>query len=354
MSARREALQRLTSGSSATSPWRWGSPRGSPARSSRSGARRAGSPTRSSSTAWASSFVHALGTRAPCPEDAVRWPAPPARSESTVLRRSLERIVATAAHEVQVLGDAARRVDAPRERARARRRAHARTRPLAPRWTYAPVDEGRSPPRAGRRGASALVRETRPARRALPGSRARAVAGGRALRRGRHGGRRPAGARPVRSARAQRPARPPRARETWLAEPAPPAPTATLPSDADDPRSLLALMRAAVGRLRLPFTVVAQPSLASLAATGDGVMLVAPGRAVAGEDAARTVLHEIEGHALPRARARAARLWSSCARGPREASTIRRASRCGSRSAPACSGRDAGDSSPPGTAPSRP
>jgi hypothetical protein len=48
---------------------------------------------------------------------------------------------------------------------------------------------------------------------------------------------------------------------------------------------------------------VTQASLAPLAATGDGVILVAPGRPVAAEDAARTVLHEIEGHARPRARA---------------------------------------------------
>jgi hypothetical protein len=61
-------------------------------------------------------------------------------------------------------------------------------------------------------------------------------------------------------------------------------------------------MREAVGRLRLPFTVIATPSLASLAATGERVILVAAGRLVADEDATRTVLHEIEGHARPRAR----------------------------------------------------
>jgi hypothetical protein len=93
--------------------------------------------------------------------------------------------------------------------------------------------------------------------------------------------------------------------EAWLAEPPPAAGAETIPSDAEDPRSLLSLLRAAVGRGRLPFTVVVQPTLASLAATGDGVLLVAPGRAVTEEDAARTVLHEIEGHALPRARATA-------------------------------------------------
>ncbi len=71
--------------------------------------------------------------------------------------------------------------------------------------------------------------------------------------------------------------------------------------DASDPRSLLALMSAAVGEQRLPFAVSAQASLASLAATGDRVILVARGRPVYPEDARRTVLHEIEGHAKPRA-----------------------------------------------------
>lgn len=88
----------------------------------------------------------------------------------------------------------------------------------------------------------------------------------------------------------------------WLREPSSPATGALVPSDGMDPRSLLSRMRAAVGRLRLPFTVVATPWLSSLAATGDRVILVATDRLVADEDAARTVLHEIEGHARPRAR----------------------------------------------------
>jgi hypothetical protein len=73
-------------------------------------------------------------------------------------------------------------------------------------------------------------------------------------------------------------------------------------SDDPDASSLLSRMRAAVGDLRLPFTVVPTPTLASLAATGERVILVATGRAVTEEDTRRTVLHEIEGHARPRAR----------------------------------------------------
>jgi hypothetical protein len=91
--------------------------------------------------------------------------------------------------------------------------------------------------------------------------------------------------------------------KAWLSE-APGATDApTIGSDDPDPRSLLSQMRRAVGELRLPFAVVARPALAALAATGDRCILVAAGRAVLEEDAARTVLHEVEGHARPRARA---------------------------------------------------
>jgi hypothetical protein len=76
-----------------------------------------------------------------------------------------------------------------------------------------------------------------------------------------------------------------------------------LASDDPDPRSLLSRLRAEVGRLRLPFAVVVKPSLAPLAATGDRVILVACGRPTSLEDVERTVLHEIEGHVRPRARA---------------------------------------------------
>ncbi len=89
----------------------------------------------------------------------------------------------------------------------------------------------------------------------------------------------------------------------WLGEPSPPPAEATIASDDPDPTSLLSRMRAAVGRLKLPFSVVTSPWLAPLAATGERVILVTTGRLVPDEDAVRTVLHEIEGHARPRARA---------------------------------------------------
>ena len=77
-------------------------------------------------------------------------------------------------------------------------------------------------------------------------------------------------------------------------------------SDAsDDPRSLLSRMREEVGRRRLPFNVIAHASLAPLAATGARTIFVATDRDVSDEDVERTVLHELDGHAMPRMRAAA-------------------------------------------------
>jgi hypothetical protein len=81
-----------------------------------------------------------------------------------------------------------------------------------------------------------------------------------------------------------------------------------VPSDAAVAGSLLTRMREEVGRLGLPFAVVVQPSLAALAATGERHILVAAGRACSRDDVERTVMHEIEAHAIPRTRAAQARL----------------------------------------------
>jgi hypothetical protein len=79
---------------------------------------------------------------------------------------------------------------------------------------------------------------------------------------------------------------------------------------SDDPTSgsLLTRMREEVGRLQLPFAVVVQPSLAALSATGERHILVAAGRMCTRDDVERTVMHEIEAHAIPRTRAAQARL----------------------------------------------
>lgn len=79
-------------------------------------------------------------------------------------------------------------------------------------------------------------------------------------------------------------------------------------SDAAVPGSLLTRMREEVGRLCLPFAVVVQPSLAALAATGERHILIAANRACTRDDVERTVMHEIEAHAIPRTRAAQGRL----------------------------------------------
>lgn len=81
-----------------------------------------------------------------------------------------------------------------------------------------------------------------------------------------------------------------------------------LVSDDTGPGTLLTRMREEVSRLGLPFAVVVQPALSSLAATGERHILIAPNRPLTKEDVERTVMHEIEAHAIPRHRATAARL----------------------------------------------
>lgn len=80
-------------------------------------------------------------------------------------------------------------------------------------------------------------------------------------------------------------------------------PKTTILSDAPVRGSLLARMREEVSRLGLPFAVVVQPTLSALAATGERHILVAAGRPMTTEDVERTVMHEIEAHAIPRTRA---------------------------------------------------
>ncbi len=79
-------------------------------------------------------------------------------------------------------------------------------------------------------------------------------------------------------------------------------------SDATVAGSLFTRMREEVSRLGLPFAVVVQPSLSALAATGERHILIAAGRMTRKEDVERTVMHEVEAHAIPRSRASQARL----------------------------------------------
>ncbi|WP_394842485.1 DUF1704 domain-containing protein [Pendulispora brunnea] len=91
--------------------------------------------------------------------------------------------------------------------------------------------------------------------------------------------------------------------ESWMEGSGPESEGDLLETDSPAPESLLSLLQAEIGRRRIPFAVVVHPHLSALAATGHRTVLVAAGRRISPETAHRTVLHEIEGHVLPRARA---------------------------------------------------
>lgn len=74
--------------------------------------------------------------------------------------------------------------------------------------------------------------------------------------------------------------------------------------DPNDPRSLLSRMRARISALALPVRVLVRERVGSLAAAGDGVVIVAANRRATEREIARVVLHEIEGHVVPRERGR--------------------------------------------------
>jgi hypothetical protein len=78
--------------------------------------------------------------------------------------------------------------------------------------------------------------------------------------------------------------------------------------DGLDPRSLLSQMGAMVGARKLPIRVVVSTRLSALAATGPGAVYIATGHMLTPGAAHRTVLHEIEGHVMPRIRAAQAAL----------------------------------------------
>ena len=95
----------------------------------------------------------------------------------------------------------------------------------------------------------------------------------------------------------------------WLAQPPPTRPPSIVRSDdASDPRSLLRRLRTEVEREGLAVEVRPAVGLAALAATGQHVIYVVSNRQLAESDVTRTVLHELHGHALPRARGAQARL----------------------------------------------
>lgn len=78
----------------------------------------------------------------------------------------------------------------------------------------------------------------------------------------------------------------------------------TLSGDTTLPDSLYNSLGRAIGEQKLPFVVRLSDELTASAATGDGVIWVAPDRLLSDNDVRRIVAHEVLGHALPRVRAR--------------------------------------------------
>ena len=74
--------------------------------------------------------------------------------------------------------------------------------------------------------------------------------------------------------------------------------------DNNDPRSLVSQMRARISSHSLPVRVLVRERIGSLAAAGDGIVIVAANRRATARETARVVLHEVEGHVLPRERGR--------------------------------------------------
>jgi hypothetical protein len=94
----------------------------------------------------------------------------------------------------------------------------------------------------------------------------------------------------------------------WLAEGPGPETGPRTASDDRHPGSLVSRLRAEVDRRRLPFTVKTSPQMAALAPHTRDTLRGAEGRLLTKSAVDRTVVHELEAHALPRVRARAQRL----------------------------------------------
>ena len=231
---------------------------------------------------------------------------------------SADRLLARAMRETKLLG-VATPLDAPAERARLTEAFEA-GRPTRPRWSYAPMREAHAVARALEGMASEVERDasplglayaTRARELALEASMAGAVGTASLGELARTRFTSP----PAIAGRASELA------EAWLqsrglharaqaaeAGHAPGQAAEECASDSDDPRSLVSRMREEIGRHRLPFNVIAQRSLLPLAATGERTIWVAADRLLSPEEVERTVLHEVLGHARPRALAARQRL----------------------------------------------
>lgn len=90
----------------------------------------------------------------------------------------------------------------------------------------------------------------------------------------------------------------------WVRAGAEPSDAPRRATDDPHPSSLRSLLESEIGERRLPFGVRVVDGMSSLAATGSRNVYVTRGRLVTDAVARRTAIHEIDGHAAPRARAR--------------------------------------------------
>lgn len=77
-----------------------------------------------------------------------------------------------------------------------------------------------------------------------------------------------------------------------------------LAADSSDPRSLVRVLERRLRESGAHARVELRPELGSVAAAGDGVIYVRPSARLSATEAERVALHELEGHVLPRQRAR--------------------------------------------------
>jgi hypothetical protein len=85
----------------------------------------------------------------------------------------------------------------------------------------------------------------------------------------------------------------------WASTPVATEPAATCATDGEGD-TLESALRARLADLHVSWPVIVRPAMAALAATGDGFVTVTAGRMIPRETLERTVVHEVDGHVLPR------------------------------------------------------
>jgi hypothetical protein len=93
-----------------------------------------------------------------------------------------------------------------------------------------------------------------------------------------------------------------------LADAPPPDSVKHRTDDTTDPRSLVSLLQRGAREIAIPLRIELRVRQLAVAATGEGLVAVRPGVMLSREASERVAVHELFGHALPRARAAASGL----------------------------------------------